>query len=282
MEVDFLASSPSDRARIKNQLYLGEPIHERYGHFVWRLVKDQSTGQSGTGRDSGEIALEAVPATAALVIPGLILGLLVGWAAAVPWSRAGARRRHLWRFPGYIAVGLLPMWLGLWLSYGVAFKWGWLPTGGYCDFFDPLGQQCGGGGVAWAEHLVLPWIVFALFFGAIYARVLRVVLTDVKVPAEEDRRRLARRARLVVARLTGRDVGFAIGAAALVEVTFGVPGLGRYVVAGSESDLRVAEAAVLYAAFVAIAVHFLVDVAVGALDSDLRAEWPVAGMPART
>jgi hypothetical protein len=36
---------------------------------------------------------------------------------------------------------------------------------------------------------------------------------------------------------------------------------------------------VLVSPFLAIAVHFVVDVIVGALDSDLRAEWPVAGMP---
>jgi hypothetical protein len=32
----------------------------------------------------------------------------------------------------------------------------------------------------------------------------------------------------------------------------------------------------------AIVVHFLVDTVVGALNAELRAEWPVAGMPLRT
>jgi hypothetical protein len=47
-------------------------------------------------------------------------------------------------------------------------------------------------------------------------------------------------------------------------------------------DFRPAEAAIFYACILAIGVHFLVDVVVGALDIDLRAEWPVAGMPVRT
>jgi ABC-type dipeptide/oligopeptide/nickel transport system permease component len=39
---------------------------------------------------------------------------------------------------------------------------------------------------------------------------------------------------------------------------------------------------IFYASILAIGVHLLVDVIVGARNMDLRAEWPVAGMPLRT
>jgi ABC-type dipeptide/oligopeptide/nickel transport system permease component len=116
-EVDVPGRGAEERARIRDQLYLDEPIHERYGHFLRRLVTDQSTGRALSGRDSGEIALEAIPATASLVVPGLILALLLAWAVALLWVRAGPRKRLLWRFPGYVAIGSLPFWAGLWLSY---------------------------------------------------------------------------------------------------------------------------------------------------------------------
>lgn len=280
-EVDVPGRGAEERARIRDQLYLDEPIHERYGHFLRRLVTDQSTGRALSGRDSGEIALEAIPATASLVVPGLILALLLAWAVALLWVRAGPRKRLLWRFPGYVAIGSLPFWAGLWLSYYLGAEWGWLPIGGYCDFFDPPQDGCAGGAAEWTKHLVLPWIIFGLFFAAIYARVFRVLMRDVRLAEAESRPRLARRARLVAARIIGRDVGFAVGAAVLVETAFGIPGLGRLVVLGTDHDLRIGEAALLYAAFLAIAFHFLADVVVGALDSELRSDWPFARLPGR-
>jgi peptide/nickel transport system permease protein len=165
----------------------------------------------------------------------------------------------------------------------VGFKAGWLPITGYCDFFDPPSGSGCGGAVDWTEHLVLPWITLGLFFAAIYTRVLRAWFRDLSAASAEDRPRLARRARGAMARLVARDFGFAIGVAVLVEGAFTIPGLGRTLVVSLERfDFRVAEAALLYAAFLAIGVHLLVDVIVGAVDKDLRAEWPVAGMPVHT
>jgi len=47
----------------------------------------------------------------------------------------------------------------------------------------------------------------------------------------------------------------------------------------SASDRMAVQAALVYAAVLAIAVHFLVDVIVAAFDPDLRAGWPFADMP---
>jgi peptide/nickel transport system permease protein len=264
------------------ELRLDDPIHERYARFL-RDTARQDFGRSlMTGRGSRAIAVQALPATLSLVLPGLGLALLFGSVAAIPLRRAPPRGRYLWRIPVAVAVGIPPMLLGLWLSY-VSFKSGRLPIAGYCDFFNPpTGSGCGGA-VDWAEHLVLPWLTIGLFFAAIYARVLRVWLRDLAAASDESRPRLARRARCATARLVGRDLGFAIGVAVFVESAFSIPGLARVlVVSVSSYDFRPAEAAAFYACILAIGVHLLVDVVVGALDADLRAEWPVAGMPVRT
>jgi peptide/nickel transport system permease protein len=265
------------------ELSLDEPVHERYAHFLWDSARQDLGHSIATGRSSRAIVVQALPATLSLVLPALGLAVLVGWAVAIPVSRASPRRRYAWRIPVGVAVGIPPLLLALWLSYYVGFKAGWLPITGYCDFFDPPeGSGCGGA-VDWAEHLVLPWITLGLFFAAIYTRVLRAWLRDLSAASAENRPRLARRARGAMARLVARDFGFAIGVAVFVEGGFSIPGLGRAVVIGLDTrDFRVAEAALLYAAFLAIEIHLVVDVIVGALDRDLRAEWPVAGMPVRT
>lgn len=271
---------------VVEQQGLDEPVHERYLHFVWRLVAHQSPGHSlwNGGADAGKAARHALPATASVVTGALVLALALAAAAGIGWSRVGRKWEHVIRLPIYLAVGLSPIFLGLWLSVYAGVKWGLVPPVGYCDYFDPSADAGCGGPRDWVSHLVLPVVTLSLYFAGIYTRVVRAGAADIRAaPGMKERRELSRRFVLVLARIVGRDFGWTIGVAALVEITFGIPGLGRVAILSvNNADLVLLEAVVLYAAFLAIAVHFVVDVVVGALDPDLRAEWPVAGMPKRT
>jgi peptide/nickel transport system permease protein len=266
------------------ELSLDEPVHKRYGIFLWDSL-NQDLGHSILNeRSSRAIVVQALPATLSLVLPALGLAVLVGWAVAIPLSRASPRRRYVWRIPVGVAIGIPSLLLGLWLSYYVGFKAGWLPITGYCDFFDPPSGSGCGGAVDWTEHLVLPWITLGLFFAAIYTRVLRAWFRDLSAAS----------ARIVLGWFGGRGAPARWpGSSRVISGLRSVPqsssrapsrpGLGRTLVIGLDTlDFRVAEAALLYAAFLAIGIHFVVDLIVGALDKDLRAEWPVAGMPVRT
>jgi peptide/nickel transport system permease protein len=270
---------------VREELDVDEPALGRYLHYLRRLVADQSPGHTfATSVDSGQVARHALPATASLVTGALVLALALAAAGGLAWSRAAAKWNRLIRLPLSALVGLTPVFLGLLLSFYVGFKWNLTPVVGYCDFFNPpRGIDCGGAR-DWLSHLVLPVITLSLYFGAIYTRIARGGIADINAAPDVKRKReLRRRFVLVVARVAGRDFGWAIGLAMLVETLFQIPGLGRTaVVSVSNVDLILLEAVVLYAAFLGIAVHFVVDVLVGALDPDLRAEWPVAGMPKPT
>jgi peptide/nickel transport system permease protein len=243
----------------------------RYGEFLKDFLNDGSLGRSiSTGGEPRSVALEAAPATGSLVLPGLALALGLALPFSLLW---GSPRKRLWRIPVYLAVGALPIWVGLWLSLYPGVHWGWFPVANYCDVFNPS-NACGGVG-DWARHLVLPWITFALFFAAVYARGLLRVIGGVRAAKEEDRRDLIRYSALGVVRMVGRDVGFAVGLAAFVEVTFQIPGLGRALFTSVYSyDFPLAETVLLWVAVFGVAAHFLVDVIAGALDANLRAEWP--------
>jgi peptide/nickel transport system permease protein len=258
-----------------------DPIHERYALFVWDFLDDGSIGRSSeTGQESRPAVLEALPATLALVFPGLALALAVAFGFSLAWARAGAKPSRLWRLPLYLAIGAMPIWVGLWLLASVGREWDAYLIGGYCDVFDPPKDVDCGGPFDWTTRLILPWLTFSLFFAAVYARILWRVVTRVRSADAEERRPVARRAGLGATRVIGRDIGFAIGAAVFVEVIFQIPGIGRMVVnAALNLDFTVMETALLYATFLAVAVHFLVDIVVGALDPDLRWERPVARRP---
>jgi peptide/nickel transport system permease protein len=276
---------------VDDAYHLDSPRHEQYAFFLRRLVVHQSTGSFVS--DSGEVAREALPATLSLVVPALVLAAVVGFFAGGALARL--RWRRIFDLPIYVAIGLSPIFVALVFSFYLAFKWDLVPIGGYCDFFNPPPQpslappqpslepgaeQCGGA-VDWATHLVLPVITLSLYFAAIYTRVVRALVVQVrseKTPREQRRRR--RRSALLFARSVGRDFGFAVGVAVFVEAAFQIPGLGRSTVTSIYAgNLVGTQAYLLYATFLAIFVQFVVDIVVGALDPSLRWERPVARRP---
>ena len=279
-------SSPQCLEIVRKDLYLDAPLPEQYVRFIWRLIVDQTPapagigrGEEGRGPDAGEVALHGLPATLSLVIPALLLASGVAAFAGTALSRVHWRR--LFDFPIYVAFGLSPIVLGFWLSYYLGARWAVTPIAGYCDVFRPAKDSGCGGVIDWATHLILPVIALSLYFAAVYTRIVRAFARDVRSEDRpEERRKRRRKSTLLFTRGVARDLGFAIGLAAFVEVIFQIPGLGLlavYGVAAQSNDL--VQAVVLCATFAAIAVHFVADVVVGALDPRLRWERPVARRP---
>jgi peptide/nickel transport system permease protein len=246
-------------------------IPERYRHFLSLLVRDGSPGTSQiSDQDTGGMARAALPVTAAVVALALTLAIAAAFLLSLT-------RRPFPRLVGYFAAGSFATFLlGIGVLYLFAFRLGRAPPTGYCDLIDAH-SDCGGAR-DWLSHLIVPAALLALFPAAVYARLVREGRSLVRKSKQPER--AARRVALPLARVVGRDFGFLIGAAVFVEAAFSLPGLGQMVALGtSASDRMAVQAALVYAAVLAIAVHFLVDVIVGALDSDLRGDWPFAGLP---
>ena len=143
-------------------------------------------------------------------------------------------------------------------------------------------EPCGGIG-AWADHLVLPWITFALFFVALYMRIVRARMLEVldepfirtaraKGASELRviRSHALRNAIAPVVTMTAMDAGMAIGIAMYIETVFGLPGLGRTLIralAGFQGyDLPVILAVTLAAAAAIIFLNLVADLVLLALD----------------
>jgi len=152
------------------------------------------------------------------------------------------------------AISTHPLVVGLILQLFVGNRWHVAPPSGYCpivgsapDTSNPalLGglteniPTCGGP-VDWAAHLVLPWITFALFFVALYLRMMRARMIEVldegyvRTAREKGASELGvvrghalRNAISPIVTMIGMDAGMAIGIAMYIETVFGLPGLGR-------------------------------------------------------
>jgi len=246
-------------------------VPERYRHFLSRLVRDGSAGVSRLGgQDTGRLARAALPVTASVVA----LALLLAMGTAVLLASLRGRSARLL---GYLSAGSFAAFLfGLWVSYLFGAKLGRAPPSGYCDVFHAH-SDCGGV-FDWLSHLIVPAALLAIFPAAVYARLLREGRSLLR--KSDETAQAVRRLGLPLLRVAGRDFGFLIGAAVFVESAFSLPGLGQMVATGTTGFDRLAlETTLVYAAVLAIAVHFLVDVIVAAFDPDLRAGWPFADMP---
>jgi ABC-type dipeptide/oligopeptide/nickel transport system permease component len=195
------------------------------------------------------------------------------------------------------AISTHPLVVGLLLQLFVGNRWKLLPASGYCTVprpsaaaiqdwkqFAPTGVQepCGGIG-QWAWHLLLPWLTFALFFVALYMRIVRARMLEV---LEEPWVRTARakgasELRIIrshalrnaiapIVTMTAMDAGMAIGIAMYIETVFALPGLGRTLIralAGFQGyDLPVILAVTLVAAAAIILLNFVADLVLIALD----------------
>jgi peptide/nickel transport system permease protein len=135
-----------------------------------------------------------------------------------------------------------------------------------------------------ARALIMPWIVLAAAFAAIYARFLRGSLIETM---QEDYIRTARAKglseRRVIFRhgvrsavtpivtLLGLDIGILLGGAILTETVFNIPGIGRYAYdAIQRFDLPVIQGTVLFGAFFIVIMSLVVDILYAFIDPRVR------------
>jgi peptide/nickel transport system permease protein len=277
-------ATPSMIERVSEELHLDAPLHEQYAWYMWRLLAHQTAGRSPafanpnardqTFPDTGAIARRAIPPTLSVVILTLIVSLGVGGLAGFALART--RWRWAYGLPIYVAVGLLPIWVGIELSYYPGVRWNVVPIGSYCNFFASGGEGCSGP-VNWIKHLILPVVTLSLALAAVYTRMIRAEL--LRATSDRERRRGFL---LFFARVAAFDFGALIGLALFVEVTFQIPGLGRLMLVSYWNQaLVLMQSVVLYAAFLGIAASFLVDALVAALDPEVRNEWRFVARPKR-
>lgn len=247
-------------------IFYGGRAPERFANFLWNLVRHASLGRALETETRG--LLEATSVTLSAVAGALLVAVMVGVPLGLLW---GSSRNTLARVFVYVAVGLAPVVLGLVLDHhlgsgaGGSRGEGETIGSGYCDLFSPS-TKCGGVW-DWARHLVLPWLTLGLAFAAFYARTVHaLVVRGRRAVADADRdereavaARIRSESVIAFGKRLSRDVGVAIGACALVEVVFGLPGLGFGVGPGE--------------LVIALLIAFTLDLLVNLVGAAIEPEW---------
>jgi peptide/nickel transport system permease protein len=271
--VDIQHATPEQIAAAHQALGLDHPLLYRYLVYMGHLaLGDFGTAWStlGVGYDGriygdavGHDVYNAAGVTGSVILGGAVVLMLV----AVPLAFVSARFPRSILDRAVVAVALVgisthPLVVGLVLQ--LLFNQHWhLLDGGYCNLSNAHGMpsvtQFGAttfsvpacsGPKDWATHLILPWITFALFFVALYMRVLRVRLLEAlnthyvrtaRAKGAGEWRVIAHHALPNVIAPTivmlAMDAGTAIGISIYIEVVYGFQGLG-YLVLHSLSGER--------------------------------------------
>ncbi|MBN9796674.1 ABC transporter permease [Pseudonocardia sp. UM4_GMWB1] len=260
---------PVTEARLRSSLGLDAPVAEQYLRWLGGVLRgDLGHGYVARTPVAGQIA-DAAAVSGLLAVLALALAAVVG----IPAGVYAARR------PG----GLLDRFLGLGTVAGVAVPefvlapWLVLVFAVWAGALPALG---------WGDpaHLVLPVLTLAAYPGALAAQLVRAetagVLTRPHVLVARAKglgehrvlwRHGARLATTSVTALAGMFVAGLLGGSLVVEVVFGIPGLGRLLHrAVVAQDLPVVQAGTLLVVAVAVVAGVLVEVLATALDPVLR------------
>lgn len=224
--------------RLRQQFGLDAPLHRQFAAYAGRTLRLDLGWSFRNGQSVASLILARLPATLTLVVAALLIAGLVGSALG---AVAGLTRRRgldaaISTFAG-VGFATPLFWLGLMLILLFSVRLGWLPASG----LRTLGEERAGLSLVAdrAAHLVLPALTLAVYYLAIYARLMRASVREVR---ELDFVRTARakgasrlrtalrhvlpNAALPIVTLTGLQFGALFSGSITVEAVFAWPGLG--------------------------------------------------------
>jgi peptide/nickel transport system permease protein len=274
--------NPELVAQIRHNLGLDNPWYQQYYDYMNRLVLHGDFGYSFQNNISvRQQIFDRLPATISLSVGAAVIFLFFGILIGII---SGTRPRSILdRFTmggSLVAISAPVYWLGLVSLFLFANDIGKVKIFDGAGSYVPLSEDPS----QWFGSLILPWLVLAASFTAIYARLLRGNLMEV---LSEDYIRTARakglRERRVVIRhgvraaitpivtAAGIDIGILLGGAILTETVFNIPGIGRLAYDSIQnSDLPMIQGTVLIGAFFIIIANLVVDILYAFIDPRVK------------
>jgi peptide/nickel transport system permease protein len=275
------AATPQVIATVIRNLGLNQPIMVQYWHFLDNLLHGNLGYSYFTGESVNTMLKQDLPPTISLVIGGtvlwLVVGLSVGIISAVRARSVFDRTSNVLvlvglSMPVFVIGELLILFVFVPLNkHGFT----WIQTG-YAGITQGFG--------VWTGHMILPWITLAAVQAAVYTRLTRGQLLDTlgedyirtaRAKGLSERRVVFRhgvRAALtpVVSQL-GVDIGQLLGGVVVVEVVFGLGGIGQTSVEAIFTDnLPVIIGFVIIAAIFVVVANIIVDLVYALLDPRVR------------
>jgi peptide/nickel transport system permease protein len=284
MAAEAGSATEETMAMLRTRFGLDSPVLVQLFNYLDNLAHF-SLGQSPRwGVPVVQLIGQRLPGTLTLMAVALVIAVVVGVSlGALMSSFAGKLPDRLISIVSLLFYSVPGFWIGLMLIVLFSVTLGWLPTGG--------AGQIGSKLTGWpalvdkARYMVLPATSLALFYVAIYARLTRAAMLEVRSqdfvrtarakgvsPFFVTTRHVLRNALIPITTLAGMHVGGILGGAVVVETVYNWPGLGRLAFeAVMGRDFTVLLGILLMSSLLVIAVNALVDVLHTLLDPRIGA-----------
>ncbi len=265
--------------QIRQSLGLDRSLPVQYGIWLGKAVQGDLGHSYFLNKPVSELIAQRLEPTASLALGTLVLAVML----AVPLGTLAAWRMGGWvdRLLSLISVAgfSVPVFVtGYVLIYLFAIRVDWLPVQGYASWSGP------GGVLAWAKHLILPWLALAIIYVALIARITRAsvseALTEDFIRTARAKglteslvlmRHALRNAAVPIVTVIGIGVALLIGGVVVTETVFAIPGLGSLTVdVVLNRDFPVIQGLVLFFALSYVVVNLLVDLSYLFLDPRIR------------
>lgn len=279
----LLSLSPSDPARVilgmgatpeqidmmRDQLGLNDPLVVRYVNYMGGVLQGDLGTSYSTNRPVAELIGTRLPNTLILAFGSIALILVV----AIPLGIALAVRQNslfdnAMRVITLVTAAMPSFWLGLMLILLFSVQLGWLPSSG----LDSI------------KSAILPLICLSVAGWTVTSRLARASMLDV---INQDYIRTARakglsqrvimnkhalrNALLPVVTSMGLMIGQAVGGAVVIEILFGINGVGKLMVeAVRQQDIPTIMGGVLISSVVIAVANLLTDLSYAFIDPRLE------------
>ncbi len=255
------------RERLREAMGLSDPIPVQYGRWLADLLRGDPGISLRSGKPVGGLLLNSLPITIELAV----LATLIATIVAIPLGVISAVRRDTGldfasRVGGLIGLSLPSFWIATLALLFTSKVFGWVPSTRFISpFADPAGNL---------RQMVLPAFAIAIQLMAIEMRMTRTTMLEVlnqdyirtaRAKGLRDKlvifRHALRNALIPVITVIGFQLGALMGSSAIVEVIFGLNGVGYTLLqAIFNRDYPLVQAATLYLATIFVLINLVVDV----------------------
>ncbi len=284
--------TPEAIATIQHQLGIDQPFLVQFGTFLQGIFVGRHYGDGASmiaceapcighsfqnGQDVLTMIFSRLPVSITLALGaavlwlvfGITLGLVSALRAGTGWDRASM-------VVALAGVALPNYFLALVLQYVLVVQLQVLPFPSSVGFSeDPQ---------LWFQSYLMPWIVLAFLYVALYARLTRTNVLDTLnenfmrtarakglAPSLILRRHALRPSLTPLVTLFGMDIATLLGGALITETVFGLNGVGKLAFdAVASNDQPVIMGVTLFAAFFVVIANIVVDLTYRFLDPRLR------------
>lgn len=284
--------TPERIDQIRSQLGLDLPFWQQYGEFLSGIFVGRTYGEGAgaiicsapclgfsfqTNEPVTDMIAMRMPVSVTLAVGAAALWLLAGIGGGL---LSAVRQGTGWdkgvMMTALAGISLPNYFVALLLQYVLVVQLRWLPF--------PQSVEFGEDPLLWFQSYLMPWLVLAFGYAAMYSRIVRTNVIDTLgqnfmrtarakgLDAPLVLRRHALRPSLTpVVTLFGMDFAGLLGGALITETVFGLNGVGKLTADSiAKNDQPVIMGVTLLAAFFVVVANMLVDAAYTSLDPRVR------------